>query len=291
MNENTQANDMTLNLNNPVIFNPEDAEKILERIESFNPRENLRKIETESGVSFYLDTKDRINWFKKTFPYSKIYKIPKEITETHATFEVRVYVDRNDPYENFLANGFATRYKDESNADYGANFVESAETAALGRALRDAGFGTQSCGMDIKVPEEDERLVDAGMQVKENAGIGSETTVNVSTDNGIPDVSAVESPKVKKETSKTQTKMDEDTAKAPKPIKLTKDMTVEELVKQMNVEYAEKLVVDYGVDAGKSLGYLNQSKPSSLEFHASCSKNNLIKAGALILIAEKKKAE
>ena len=54
---------------------------------------------------------------------------------------------------------------------------------------------------------------------------------------------------------------------------------------------AEKIVVDYGADAGKTLGYLNKSKPGSMEYHASCSKNNLIKAGAIVLIAEKKKSE
>lgn len=295
MNENTEVTEMQKNLYNPVIYNMEEAEKILERIEKFNPKEHLRTINSEGGTSYYLDTKDRIVWFRKTFPLGRVYKIPIEIKEDYATFEVRVYVDRNDPYENFIANGFATRRKDETNAEFGLNFIESAETAALGRALKDAGFGTQSCGMDIKVPEEDSQMVDAGIPVKSNSdetGIGGRK--NGADDTDMPETATGTTPSSDVNTStgtgSTEQKMTKP-KEEPKPVKLTKDMEVEELVKLMTVDYAEKLVVEYGADSGKTLGYLNKSKPNSMEYHATCSKNNLIKAGAILLIAEKKKSE
>lgn len=293
MNENTEVTEMQKNLYNPVIYNLEEAEKILERIEKFNPKEHLRRIESESGTSYYLDTKDRIVWFRKTFPLGRVYKKLIDSNEESATFEVRVYVDRNDPYENFIANGFATRRKDETNAEFGMNFIESAETAALGRALKDAGFGTQSCGMDIKVSDEDAQLVDAGMPVNTNTDeSGTNGKKDVADDNDMPEVATGTTPSTAGNTgtSSTESKVTKK-KEEPKPVKLTKDMEVEELVKLMTVDYAEKLVVEYGADAGKTLGYLNRSKPNSMEYHATCSKNNLIKAGAILLIAEKKKAE
>ena len=127
MNENTNIEKTKENLCKIIPFDLDEAEKILKRIEEFNPKDNLRKIESEdgSGTRYYLDTKDRIVWFRKTFPLGKVYKILHECTEDHATFEVRVYMNRNDDHDNFLANGFASRYKDSS-TEYGINFLESA---------------------------------------------------------------------------------------------------------------------------------------------------------------------
>ena len=278
MNDNKNVCENEKMINVPVLFDLEETEKILSRIESFNPKSHLRKIESENGTSYYLDTKYRIVWFRNVFPFGKVHKILKELTEDSATFEVRVYVDRNDSSENFIANGFATRRKDETNAEFGMNFIESAETAALGRALKDAGFGTQSCGMDIEDLESDPQMVDAGVPVSANKSDSDKSEKAT-----IPSTKA----SAKKEENNSESKVVEE----PKCVKLTKDMEVEELVKQMSADYAEKIVVDYGADAGKTLGYLNKSKPGSMEYHASCSKNNLIKAGAIVLIADKKKSE
>ena len=273
MNDNKNVCENEKMINVPVLFDLEEAEKILARIESFNPKSHLRKIESEEGTSYYLDTKYRIVWFRNVFPLGKVVKILKELTENSATFEVRVYVDRNDSQENFIANGFATRRKDETNAEFGMNFIESAETAALGRALKDAGFGTQSCGLDIEDLESDPKMVDAGVPV------------NISKAD--EDKSKPTATSAKNEDSNSEI----DAKAEPKNIKLTKDMEVEELVKLMSVEYAEQIVIEYGADKGKTLGYLNKSKPSGMEYHASCSKDNLVKAGAIVLITNRKKSE
>ena len=118
----------------PILYDLSKAVQQLNRVEGFEPKDYLRKEETDEGVSFYLDTKYRILWYRLMYPHGKVYKIPKVLNKDYATFEVRIYADINDPVENFLANGFASRYKDESNDQFGMNFVESAETAALGRA-------------------------------------------------------------------------------------------------------------------------------------------------------------
>ena len=278
MNEITNNEQIKEKLCKIIPFDLEEAEKIIKRIEEFNPKDNLRKIEAEdgSGTRYYLDTKDRIVWFRKTFPLGKVYKILRECTEDHATFEVRVYMNRNDEPDNFLANGFATRYKDPT-TEFGINFLESAETAALGRALKDAGFGTQSCGMEIQ-GETDDQIVDGGVYVSydisnndsstsEELNVG-EISTDTSTENESTSNTAASSDPVKEE-----------------PPKLSKDMPIEELLSKLTLETAKEIVVEIGYDKGKTLGSLMESKPKSIVFHSTYEKNNnLVKAGALFLI-------
>ena len=150
-----------------MLYDVNDAVKALNRVEGFEPKDYLREEKTEEGVSFYLDTKYRLLWFRLMYPQGKLVKIPKALNKEYATFEVRVYTDKNDADDNYLANGFASRYKDDANEKFGLNFVESAETAALGRALKDAGFGTQFC--DIALPN-DQTIVDAGVHISFDLG-------------------------------------------------------------------------------------------------------------------------
>ncbi len=56
--------------------------------------------------------------------------------------EARVYLDRNDHEDNFISNALAQKYM-SADGQFGNKFVELAETAAVGRALSDAGFGLQ----------------------------------------------------------------------------------------------------------------------------------------------------
>ena len=267
-------------INNAVVYDLNEAVKILERIEEFNPKEKLRKIETEEGVRYYLDTKDRIVWFREVFPLGKVCKILRECTAEYATFEVRVYMHKDDSYDNYLANGFATRRMDAS-TEFGMNYLESAETAALGRALKDAGFGTQSCGKEIQ-GEIDEQIVDAGVSVPFTLGDG--TTPNPD-DDGTP-AGAGEIPKAPSEVPTAISKPEPKEEK----IVLTAEMPFEELLDKMTVEYAKEIVIDYGIDRGKTLGKLALERPQGVEYHASKAKNNLIRAGAQHLLDQAKKS-
>lgn len=283
----------------PILYDLSEAVQQLNRVDGFEPRDYLRKEEKDEGTSFYLDTKYRILWYRLMYPRGKVYKIPKVLNKDYATFEVRIYADINDPIENFLANGFASRYKDESDEQFGMNFVETAETAALGRALKDAGFGTQFC--DVALPD-DASKVDAGVQIMLTPDNAEPTEVD---SEGLPE--GIEIPAVEK--GNAEGSADEDTPKAEpepkgaaeskassapktapapekesKPEKLTKDMPVEELVKKMSVEYAKTVVVDSGYDIGKNIGELAEKKPKSVEYHATRDFNNLVKAAAQVLL-------
>lgn len=284
----------------PILYDLSEAVQQLNRVEGFEPKEYLRKEETEDGVSFYLDTKYRILWYRLMYPRGKVFKIPKVLNKDYATFEVRIYADINDPIDNFLANGFASRYKDESNEQFGLNFVETAETAALGRALKDAGFGTQFC--DVALPN-DASKVDAGVQLAlepDNAerdgecipeGIeisaAKKDSAGVAAEEGIPETAP--EPKTAPEPESSSAPK-EASAEEAKPEKLTKDMPVDELIKKMSIEYAKTVVVDSGYDIGKTIGELAEKKPKSIEYHAARDYNNLVKAAATVLLNAAKTA-
>lgn len=267
----------------PILYDMSEAVRNLNKVEGFEPKDYLRKEESEEGISFYLDTKYRILWYRLKYPEGKVYKIPKVLNKEYATFEVRVYAHRDDAFDNFLANGFASRYKDETK-EFGLNFVESAETAALGRALKDAGFGTQFC--DVALPN-DASKVDAGVQIILDTDAYSAADPD---DESFPE--GVEAPMAaspQDETDLEKPVAEEKTPKQEKPVELNKNMSVEELVKQMSVEYAKTIMVDYGYDAGRTLGELAVKKPQSIEFHAKRDQNNLVKAGAIVLLEASEK--
>lgn len=280
---------MSENIGKSMLYETNDAVRALNKVEGFEPKDYLRKEVSEEGVSFYLDTKYRLLWFRLKYDNGKIVKIPKALNKEYATFEVRIYADKNDAEDNFLANGFASRYKDDSNEKFGLNFVESAETAALGRALKDAGFGTQFC--DIALPN-DQTIVDAGVHISFDLGNDEITTPEDADGSTVENNGAVSVNTEENATSATANaavKAEEKPATEEK-IELNKDMPVEELLKKMTIDYAKAIVVDYGIDKGKTLGRLAAERPQGVQYHASQAKNNLIRAGAMYLLEQAKSA-
>lgn len=165
------------------------------------------------------------------------------------------------------------------------NFVETAETAALGRALKDAGFGTQFC--DVAIPN-DESAVDASINLSFET-IGNET---MNSDNeSVPaklsgsKIETVSNPAENEERDeKPVTPAEASKPKQKETLVLTDKMPFDELLSKMTLEYAKSVKVDYGYDIGKTLGELAMHKPKSIQFHADRSSNNLIKAAAQFLL-------
>lgn len=268
-----------------MLYDINEAVRNLNKVEGFEPKKYLREETTDEGKSFYLDTKFRLLWYRLKYPEGKLIKIPKALNKEYATFEVRVYSHKEDHPDNFLANGFASRYKDDGNEKFGLNFVESAETAALGRALKDAGFGTQFC--DIALPN-DQTVVDAGVNI--SFDLGNEELPNPDED-GAPFDDAVNETSGEDASTKPSTSATEvEETKAEEKLNLTNKMSVDEILGKITTEYAESIVVNYGYDSGKTLGRLAVEKPQSIEFHAARSKDNLIKAGAMYLLQQARQA-
>ena len=113
----------------------------LNQVEGFDASQYAIDIEKDGAMEKYLEVKYRRIWFRLRFPEGIIRKRIISMDGTQATVEARVYADRNDPDESYLACGYARR-KVEDDPVRG-RFLEIAETAAEGRALAGAGFGIQ----------------------------------------------------------------------------------------------------------------------------------------------------
>ena len=134
-------NEMTMN--SACMYDEVEGIRSLNKVEGFDPRKYMRLIQNEGQAGkYYLDVAYRKLWFRLRYPEGKIVKKILKLTEQVAIVEARVYLDRNDHEDNFISNALAQKYM-SADGQFGNKFVELAETAAVGRALSDAGFGLQ----------------------------------------------------------------------------------------------------------------------------------------------------
>lgn len=118
--------------------------------DGFNPRDHLRQLRGKGGATDYLDVKHRIAWFRSEWPDGTIETQHIEITDQRAIFRAQARKVKAGG-EVF---GTATGYGSETPGDFG-DYIEKAETKAIGRALAALGFGTQH------IPDDGEHIVDA----------------------------------------------------------------------------------------------------------------------------------
>ncbi|EOS38329.1 hypothetical protein C808_02530 [Lachnospiraceae bacterium M18-1] len=144
------------------LFDRSEAVAALNRVEGFNPIELARTLTKEGQENeLYLDVKYRKLWFRLMYPLGKIVSSIRSFTENMAIVEARIYLDKCDAEENYISNAFSQKFRTQD-PTFGDKFLEMAETAAVGRALSDAGFGIQFAD----VGEENDLLqVDAGVQI------------------------------------------------------------------------------------------------------------------------------
>jgi hypothetical protein len=144
-----------------------------QRPRSFNPNEHIVQIKTKDGFRDYLPVQWRLVWFREQCPEGVIKTRPITIDLDRETEEEGyVWNDEKKRSEKVIkrANGFAmfravvrdgkggvgTGTKSEKAASF-PDYIEKAETGAIGRALAALGYGTQFA------PELDEehRIVDS----------------------------------------------------------------------------------------------------------------------------------
>jgi hypothetical protein len=163
---------------------PVQEEQPLSRV--FNPNEHLIQIRSGQTSKDYLPVQWRLVWFRSLFPQGVI-----------ETQMLQLDLDRETEEEAFAWNaerrrsekvikqargfclfhavvkdgvgGMATGTKSEKAASF-PDFIEKAETGAIGRALAALGFGTQFCGDEW---EEAHRIVDAPVDRQANGNNGS----------------------------------------------------------------------------------------------------------------------
>ena len=123
-----------------LLYKKSEAVAALNRVDGFHPMELARKIGEEGQEEqLYLDVKYRKLWFRLVNPAGKIISRIITFTENMAVVEARIYLDKCDQEDNYVANSFSQKFRSDD-PKFGDKFLEMAETAAVGRALSDAGF-------------------------------------------------------------------------------------------------------------------------------------------------------
>jgi hypothetical protein len=98
----------------------------------FNAQEHITII--DGGA--YLEVKWRLVWLREQHPDAVIETDMVESSRDHAIFKASVRLG-----DGASATGWGSEYREQF-----PNFIEAAETKALGRALAALGFGTQFAG-------------------------------------------------------------------------------------------------------------------------------------------------
>lgn len=301
------------------MYEQETAVAALHQVEGFDPRKFMRLIQKEDQSSrYYLDVAYRKLWFRLCYPEGKIVKTIRSITEKMAIVEAKVYLSKNDPEDSYVANAFAQKYREDS--EIGQKYVELAETAAVGRALSDAGFGLQFADREKEMdPEVTEAPIDeevmAGTPIcPENIPeevFGSSVGENLMEDMipgqcGIEDyipmpdeiMQVAEASKEEAQQPKAAqqpTKKPEQTPQeqfmqnnvAPEStVGITRDMPVNDIYGKLTRDLAVKVVVSAGCYKGKTLGQIAVEKPGSLQWYVDSYKgpDNLLRAAAKYLL-------
>lgn len=117
----------------------------------FTPEEHLIELKGKK----YLQVMWRLVWFREVHPDWGIDTQALELTDDKAIFKA-VITDESG-LQKSVGHG------SESKKDFG-DFIEKAETKAVGRALAMCGFGTQFVGEEF---DEGERIVDSPVKAQD----------------------------------------------------------------------------------------------------------------------------
>jgi hypothetical protein len=98
---------------------------------SFDPTPHIQQLRGRGGNTDYLGVRWSLVWLRKEHPDAQIVTEHVQIDPTIAIFKATV---------SLPTGGRATGYGSETAADFG-DYIEKAETKAIGRALRALGFG------------------------------------------------------------------------------------------------------------------------------------------------------
>ncbi len=173
-----------------LLYKKSEAVAALNRVDGFNPMELARKIGEEGqDEQLYLDVKYRKLWFRLVNPAGKIISRIINFTENMAVVEARIYLDKCDQADNYVANSFSQKFRSDD-PKFGDKFLEMAETAAVGRALSDAGYGVQFADVG---EENDPAQVDAGIpyQNQQMSETGTMPNAGMIPNTGMPNGNAM----------------------------------------------------------------------------------------------------
>lgn len=285
-----------------LLYNKSEAVAALNHVEGFNPKELARRIEKEGQEDqLYLDVKYRKLWFRLVHPTGKIISHIVHFNEQMAVIEARIYLDKMDTPESYIANAFSQKFR-SPDPQFGDKFLETAETAAIGRALADAGFGVQFADVG---EEADSVQVDAGIPVPNQYEMANQNRIakqnTMSNQNTMPNSQQSMMHNFYQEAQQQRnvqspmgnvlqgmTSQNAGMTQGVNPMQpLDASLPVEELVKRMTYEQATQVVIGgKGKFGNKTMGQVALESPSSLDWFVTSYKgnNNLVPAAAKFLL-------
>lgn len=240
-------------------------------VDGFNPADFTRQLPNDDGsMSLYLDVKYRLLWFRLHNPNGKIDTEIVHVDEKCAVVSCKLYADRSDPADQYVAKSSAQRFATQER--YGDRYLETAETAAMGRVLAAAGYGTQFCGATDMLGSD---VVDAPLELP----MGDEDAEGpiIASGHVQQPVQSVVQPQAKA------------AAPAPEPVSkkpLGQLVTLDDYLNSMSLEDAKNVKIDIGRYAGYTLGQVAIKEPRDLEWYVKhySGKNLALKAGAILLV-------
>ncbi len=123
----------------------------METVSTFEPGRYLTRVNNAE----YLEVKWRLVWLRDQHPDAAIETEMVSLTDQVAVFRARV---------SLPDGGSATGWGSESPSDF-RDYIEKAETKAIGRALAALGFGTQFCP-DYDFGADRQRVVDSPVDIR-----------------------------------------------------------------------------------------------------------------------------
>lgn len=275
------------------LFTQSNAVAALNRVEGFDPMSLARPIEKEGQEQqLYLDVKYRKLWFRLVHPLGKIVSRIVSYTESMAIVEAKIYLDKSDPEENFISNAYSQKFRSDD-PNFGTKFLEMAETAAVGRALSDAGFGLQFADVgeenDIEQTEAGIPIPDGFSEQPQSGMMGnyyhqaqeSRTMIGHSVIGTVP-AQAEGMPY----TQNNQWGGRKQQIQMPS-VELDSNLPVEELIQRMSYEQAVQVTLSTGKFKGKTMGQVAMESPGTLEWYANSyqGNNHLIPAAARVILS------
>lgn len=252
----------------------------INEVEGFSPADFTRQLPSEDGkTSLYLDVKYRLLWFRLCNPNGKIDPEIVHVDDKSAVVVCKLYLDRCDPADQYVAKSCAQRFA--SAEKYGDRYLETAETAAMGRVLAAAGYGTQFCGAtDMFGADVCDAPLDLSMAEDscEESSIGTSRVLH-ETMSGGGDASAAAASPGSAPTSEPK-------AIPQKPTDIKNPESLDDYLNSMTLDEAKAVVIDVGYHKGKTLGVLAMQKPGDLEWYVKnyTGRNMALKAGAILLV-------
>ena len=255
-------------------------------VEGFSPAAYARELENGDGTkSLYLDVKYRLLWFRLRNPNGKIDTEIVHVDDKSAVVCCKLYHDKADPVDQYLAKSTAQRFV--SQEKFGDRYLEIAETAAMGRVLAAAGYGTQFCGstdmlsgiiadapIDMGIPSDEDELDATASRVVHETKAQEEPAVQTQPAQMPTQTATMHQPAQPVATS------------APKPPAAEKPRTLEDYLNSITLDDAKSIVVEFGRNAGTSLGEIAMHKPADLDWYVKnyAGRNLALKAGAILLV-------